>query len=135
MSKISIPINVQAMIADLPAGLDRAILRVLSYHVGRDQAISRQALVKELAAVGFDYRKDDRQLRLAISQLRKHSCPICSAGGIGGGYYLAENWNELNEYLKTEVHARAMDLLETEKAMRSGGVELFGAPKNQLSMF
>ena len=33
------------LLASMPMGLERAILRVLSMHVGRDQAVGREGLV------------------------------------------------------------------------------------------
>ena len=135
MTGFNVPVSVQHMIDELPPGLERAILRVLSFHIGRAKAISRQDLIGELLNHGFDYRKEDRPVRLAINQMRKQGHPICSTGGIGGGYFLAVDWAELNEYLQAEIHARAMDLLEQEKAMRDGGSRLWGSQSQQISMF
>jgi hypothetical protein len=92
-------------------------------------------LIYALKQSGFDYPKDDRPVRLAINQLRKDGHPICSTGGIGGGYYTAASWDELEEYLGAEVHSRALDLLEQEKAMRDGGQRLWGAPSQQFNLF
>ena len=41
----NVGVNMAKMVDELPAGLDRAVLRVLSFHVGREMAISRGNLV------------------------------------------------------------------------------------------
>lgn len=120
---LNFPIDVRSMIAELPAGLDRIILSVLSAHVGRDNIISRRRLIVNLAhdlvVLGVRPSRQDRTVRLAINQLRKRGYPICSTGGIKGGYFLAATRQELEDYLAVEIHARAMDLLEQERLMRS----------------
>lgn len=117
------------MISDLPPGLDRAVLRVLSFHTGQALAISRGDLVGEVARLGF--RVHERAIRLTINQLRKRGHLICSTGGSGGGYFLAANWDELQDYLDREVHSRAMDLLEQEKALRMAGEQRWGVYASQ----
>jgi hypothetical protein len=121
-------------IADMPAGLDRAIMRVLSYHVGREKAIGRESLLVALLDVGF--RVQDRVARAAINDLRKRGQVICSAGGEGGGYWLAKSWEELNEYHQRELHPRAMDLLEQERSQRQAAEVLWGrfSPEHQVRM-
>lgn len=124
--------DLQKMIDELPPGLDRAVLRILGFHLGREAAISRADLLMELGNHGF--RVPDRAARAAINQLRKLGNPICSAGGEGGGYYLARGWNELVEFIDREMHSRAMDLLEQEKALRKEGERRWGA-QEQMSLF
>ena len=127
--------DIQKMIDNLPAGLDRAILRVLSFHTGREHAISRDSLRLELDMIGF--RLHERAMRAAINQLRKAGQPICSTGGDGGGYYLASDWSELTEFLDREVRPRAMDLLEQEKALKAAAERRWGryAPERQPALF
>jgi len=109
---------------DMPAGLDRAILRLLMFHVGRDNAIGRETMLVQLANVGF--RVQDRIARAAINELRKTGQPICSAGGEGGGYWMAQNWEELTEYIERELHSRAMDMLEQEQALKKAAEQRWG---------
>lgn len=127
--------DLEALINDLPAGLDRAMLRVLSFHRGRNSAIGRPQLVSELARMGFQVH--ERQARACINQLRKSGSPICSTGGTDGGYYLASDWNELNDYIKREIEARAFDLLEQAKALRAQAEQTWGkySPEQQARMF
>ena len=46
---LNFPFDVQQMIAELPADLNRAILDTLSNHIGRENVISRKLLVDCLA--------------------------------------------------------------------------------------
>jgi hypothetical protein len=126
--------RVDEIIDELPAGLDRAILRILSFREGRDQAISRAELVQELLAVGYDYRRDDRPVRACINLLRKAGHMICSAGGRSGGYWMAADWSELSEYLEQEVRARRIDLAEQDRALTDAGRERWGEPSPQLQL-
>lgn len=112
------------MIDRLPAGLERAMLRVLSFHQGRERAIGRGALVTELRRLGFAV--SEREARLQINLLRKAGQPICSTGGPDGGYWLAAGWDELQAYIEQELHSRAMDLLEQEKALRAEAEKRWG---------
>lgn len=114
----------QGMIDRLPPGLERAMLRVLSFHQGRGNAIGRGELVNALRRHGFAV--SEREMRLQVNLLRKQGQPICSTGGAEGGYWLAANWDELVEYLDREVHSRAMDLLEQEKALRAEAERRWG---------
>ena len=128
-------VDMGAMIAELPVGLDRAVLRVLSMHKGRENAISRGQLVLDVGSMGFHMH--ERAIRACINLLRKDGHPICSTGGEDGGYWWAVNWDELNDYLQREVDARATDLLEQSRALRATGERLWGrySSAKQVSMF
>jgi DNA-binding transcriptional regulator PaaX len=125
----------EKLIDEMPPGLDRAILSVLSFHQGRKEAISRGKLVGDLARMGFDV--NERAMRACINELRKAGQLICSSGGDGGGYYLPVNHEELNEFIEHELRPRAMDLLEQEKALRSEAEKRWGrySPEKQISLF
>ena len=114
----------EKLIATMPFGLDRILLRILSFHNGREHAIGRGEVVQALKSHGFDV--DERQAREAIHDLRRKGNLICSAPGKGGGYYLAESHKDVREFFKRELHPKAMDLLETEKAMREAAKQKFG---------
>jgi len=113
-----------ARFEDIPAGLDRTLLHILEFHKGREQAIGRGALVGQCHQMGF--RVHERVMRQVINELRKKGTPICSTGGEDGGYWLASGWEELTEFLEREVHPRAMDLLETEKALKQAAEQRWG---------
>lgn len=123
--------DLNELIDQLPAGLDRAVLRILSYHKGKSKAISRADLVTNLARMGFEV--NERAARAMINQLRKQGYTICSTGGEGGGYFLADSWDELMDFIDRELHGRAMDLLEQEKSLKASGERMWGrySPEKQ----
>lgn len=116
-------------ISQMPVGLDRAILRVLSFHKGVNNSIPRKKLIISLLNHGFDLRRDDRPMRACINRLRKQGEPICSSGGDNGGYYRAANRAELDDYIQREVQSKINDYAEQIKAMRNAF-----PPDNQLRM-
>ena len=126
-------VSVKNLVDELPPGAERALLRVLSFHTGREQAIGRRELVEALRGHGF--KLHERAVRALINELRKEGQPICSTGGEDGGYWLAAGWGELNEYLEREVRARAMDLLEQERALRQAGERQWGSESKQGRLF
>jgi len=132
----NIQIDVDAMLAGLPHELDRIVVSALRSHIGRQNAISRRELLEKLRpaviALGMRPARLDRNVRLAINRARKAGHLICATGGMNGGYFLAADQDELDAYLQVEVHSRAMDLLEQEKAMRTGAARLW---PDQASMF
>ncbi len=105
--------------------LERAVLVILAYHVGRDAAISGQCMLFELQGQGFDL-SETRYFREVINSLRKQGMPIGSTGGIKGGYWLCKDWSELGPMLQVQFHDFAMDLLEQEKAMKDGAARMWG---------
>ncbi len=123
----------EELIKEMPAGLERGILRILSFHQGKANAISRGRIVAELALMGFP--ADERVMRACINQLRKDGQLICSMGGEGGGYYLPENHEELEDYIERELRPRANDLHEQEKALRAAAEKRWGrySPEKQIS--
>ena len=90
-------------------------------HVGQENAISRKKLLRRLSAMADPLT--DRQLRLAINQMRNDGVLICSRGGIGGGYWMAANLEELMEFINKELKSRAFDMLRTAKRMEASGVQ------------
>lgn len=117
-------VNLEKYLKELPPGLERAVLRVLQPRVGRANVISRAELVANVHYLGFS--ASDRQVRAVINGLRKQGHLICSTGGVNGGYWLAANRKEVQEYLNNEVRPRAMDLLETESALKKGADDRWG---------
>jgi len=112
----------EKIIASIPAGLDRIILMVLKQ--GRQSATGRGSLITHLDKIG--YRLNERQLRQAIHDLRRDGHLICSAPGEDGGYYLAASHEEFLEFCNRELHPKAMDLLETERAMKASARRVWG---------
>lgn len=116
--------SLEKLIESMPFGLDRALLRILSFHTGRDKAIGRGEMVNTLKANGFDVH--ERQARQVIHDLRRDGHLICSAPGEDGGYYMATSHHEVDDFIKREIHPKAMDLLETEKSIREAAKRKFG---------
>jgi hypothetical protein len=110
------------------------VLFLIGFHHGRDQALSRDEFLHQIHSHGFDV--DERELRIAIHDLKKDGHLIVSSGGSKGGYWLATGWNEVDEYLEREVRARALDLLEQERIfLRAAAIEFGPKPvPNQLAL-
>jgi predicted DNA-binding transcriptional regulator YafY len=117
-------INYQEEIKEMPVGLDRALLRILSFHPGREKAVGGSDL-RSLAAVS-GFRVQERTLREALKQLRRQGHLICSAPGENGGYYLAANMAEFQEFARMEFEGKIADMSETLNVMRKAAVQQFG---------
>jgi len=104
-----------------------AVTRVLAGHVGRERVISRAGLV---AAVRRDLgvRVSERKVRAAVNGLRKRGVLVCSAGGRGGGYWLAKDRADAMDFLAREVRPRIRDLAEVERAMMRAVARRWGQP-------
>lgn len=105
--------------------LEKAVLLILSFHVGRKNVISGSRLLFELQSKGFKIN-ETRYFREAINNLRKQGFPIGSTGGKNGGYWLCSGWDELQPMLKVQFYDFAMDLLAQESAMRKGAARMWG---------
>lgn len=122
------------VIDELPPGLEREVLRVLQGCVGREQVISRGNLLRCVRSYPGLERVHERAVRAVINKLRKDEHPICSTGGEEGGYWMAESWEELGEYLDREVRSRLGDLAEQERALVKAGEALWGARSRQMGL-
>jgi len=123
------------LISNMPHGIERAMLRVLSYHMGKENAISKPDLMLELKRLGF--RTSERQARACIVELRKHGHLIASSSG-EGGYFLCSSMEEYNEFAQVEYKSKIVDMSQTLAAMDEGARDLFrGLPKEakQASLF
>ena len=112
------------ILAEMPTGLDRATLRVLSFHQGKHNAIGRESLVDALRSVGFDVK--ERLVRRCVHDLRRAGHLICSAPGESGGYFLSATLEDFQEFIEREIHSKALDLLETEKTLKAAAKLQFG---------
>ena len=119
-------VNVKQMAAGLQ-GLEKDVLLVLQYSIGRDNAMPRRDLIAYLRRNPIYSDVDERAVRLAIHELRQSGTAlICSTGGIGGGYWLARDWDEVEEFIAREVEPRALGLLATKKSMLAAAGRQFG---------
>lgn len=126
--------TIRQLIDKIPPSAERYLLRILQERVGRDKALSRSGLLALVQRMPGCSKLSDRQMRQVINGLRIAGQLICAAAGDEGGYYLAATWEELDEYLQREVHSRAMDLLEQEKALRQAGERQWGAYSRQFKL-
>lgn len=110
-----------ADIENMPPGLDRAILRVLTpYTVMR--TISRGDLIFNCGRLGF--RASERQVREVIKQLRRRKHLICSTAQ-EGGYYMAATRQEYDEFMRIYA-ALIFSMMETKTAMDEAARQQFG---------
>lgn len=114
--------DINQYIRRLSPGLERSILRILAYRVGRENSISRDDLVNQVQGL----ISNEREVRLMINILRKKGFPICSTGGKSGGYWLARSPQELADYLNNEPKARVKDLMEQITAQEDTSKILWG---------
>lgn len=114
----------EQIIINTPQGLDRAIMRVLSFHEGVGQAIGRKDLVEEISGMGFTVH--ERQVRETIKYLRRQGWMICALAGKDGGYYLASSRAEYEDFRQREFIAKIADMAETVKAMDGAARARFG---------
>lgn len=128
----NVGVDLKKMISDLEPGVERAVLQIISFHVGRDKAIAREDFLSKIGQLGFSL--GEREMRVTINQLRKSGFPICATGGKGGGYWLAGDWAELKTFCDIELHSRAIDMLETEKQLLEAGSRYWGAMAGQLAL-
>ncbi len=113
----------ESLIAEMPFGAERIVLRVLSFRVGLANAIQKADLIAECARAGVIF-KAERQVRKTIVDLRKRGIPICSSSG-ESGYYLAANLAEYQEFAGREYLSKIADMRETVKAMNDSVRSMF----------
>lgn len=111
-------------VPNIPEGLDAAVLCVFEQHIGKKRVISRTGLVWKLAGMGL--RAEERSVRECIKQLRRVGHLICSMPGSGGGYYMAENKAEFDEFIQAEFDAKIHDMSLTRNAMSAAARVHFG---------
>lgn len=118
----------EQIIKNMPPGLERAVLRVLSFHVGRERAIKLPELTRQVARItGMDYGESlKRQVRGCVAGMRKEGHLICAAHTSDGGYFLAANLAEVTEFLEGDLNARIRDMSETVRSMRRAAHERWG---------
>lgn len=112
------------ILASAPCGLHRRVLFELGAHVGFEQRVPRQALVRRL--FGRVNSTTDRQARDAIADLQEAGCPILSDSG-EGGYWLAATSREADPYL-SEIESRIARLSAKRRGIVSGLARFFGPP-------
>lgn len=110
------------LLLTMPDGIEKIVLRLLSFHVGLYQAIQKKDLIDACARSGNDLH--ERQLRLVIVRLRKAGVPVCASSG-ESGYYLASSLEEYMEFRGREYVKKIMDMRDTVNAMDTQIRQLF----------
>jgi hypothetical protein len=113
-----------ALLSSLPTGLEKAILKVLRYHEGETDGIFKNDLIVELANIGYSSVVDERQLRIAIYNLRKQGVLIGSSSE--HGYFMIRNLKEFDDFAANEYQKKINDMTDTLNLLRSKAIERFG---------
>lgn len=112
----------EALITNMPAGIDRGIMSVLRFHVGKERAIQKGEIIEDMKRMG--YYCHERQFRERIHELRRQGWLIASLSA--DGYYLVANKIEYSEFRESEFTARIDDLSITRSAMDTAAKQQFG---------
>lgn len=116
------------LLAELPPGLEREVLTILAKCVGRDKALVKGGILYHVRKKHTLIKTTERQIRLVVNKLRKSGVMICSTGGIDGGYWIAKDRQELEEFLDHEIRTRINDLREQELALLEAAAKEWGKP-------
>jgi len=115
-------------VREIPSDTRDMVRRVLLYHVGQANAISREDLAHEVASRlnlnGSEPEYFDRTVRQAIADLRdddRMGCLICSSSG-ASGYWIAADDEELETSL-SEDERRGRTILARSSHRRKTGLE------------
>lgn len=108
------------------------VMGILSLNAhGINNKISRFELLLHTKDIlyrrGYAYRVSDRYIRRAIEHLRTthpQGALICSTMTKGGGYYLAQNMDELQEYLGSEERRAISVFRKVRKQAKTAQIEL-----------
>jgi hypothetical protein len=114
---------------NMPADLPARVLALIVERKGKRNFISRVELVNRIfnlnlpPQANLDNLREDRQIRLAIAQLRG-KYPIMSSSG-NGGYFYAESREEIEKFCR-ELESRAVQLHENVRHLRNVALAEFG---------
>ena len=108
-----------------------AVVRITSRFTST-APVGRGDLVTQARLRGFDV--DERTVREAVEIARNVGQLICSRSGSNGGYYMARDLDEYEEFKRREYMAKVVTMLETVRAMDRGAQREFGTVQ-QISLF
>lgn len=91
------------------------VLRALQDHVGKENGITAEDLVRKICGFKLEPSSHMRRLRKCISELRLDGAVVC--GHPSTGYYLAATAEELNDTCKF-LYSRAMASLNQVSRMK-----------------
>jgi hypothetical protein len=114
----------QELIDELPVGLTRFVGRIISYRLGKKNAITKDELLQQVQAHGYRNTKNlRRKIRVAVHELRNSGLLICSTSS-GAGYWIAANYSEAAECFG-EMLGRGTDILKTARKMEDAANKQF----------
>ena len=105
------------------------ILKIVSKRTV-DNPITLTQLTAELAFWACDL--SERQVRQAISEMRKDGILILSVSKTGGGYWLARSLDEYLQFRHIKFNAQILDMLATLRAMDSAAEKQFNGLQMKL---
>ncbi len=119
--------TLQSIIDDMPVGLHKSLGRIILYHKGQANGISREDLLAELQKIPYLAGIEDRQMRLEIETFRKQGVRICHHENrktdpytkkvtVTFWYFLAEDEMEYREF-RARYMAHAKSIWQTTQAM------------------
>jgi hypothetical protein len=106
--------------------LKPVVYEIIRNHIGQTNAIKAGDIADRLG------QSNDRLVREAVRQLRKDGKLILSSCKPPYGYYIAANPNEWVEFRDTNLKPRALDILQTSRAMGQAARIRFG---QQMALF
>lgn len=120
----------RALVASMPPGLHRAILRVMEAHFGEDNAITKPDLIKALNSLGFGkdrkYADFERQVRDAIADIDADETNdiMIYGSSSSGGYFNVTSMDEYERASAPEL-SREARIRERNQAMRMKAQRVF----------
>lgn len=100
--------------------LKPAVHEIIQHHIGQENAIKAGDIAKRLGL------SNDRLVREAVRQLRKDGRLILSTCKPPYGYYIAADIGEWFEFRDSNLKPRALDILQTSRAMGQAAMIRFG---------
>ena len=98
-----------------PYGLDTALIKLMQYYRGEDNALKKPAILYELSVKGWNV--DERIFRKTVEQInndQEHDFIICSGPK---GYYMPATPAEVSEYNQRENLSRIRSLSRKSRAI------------------
>ncbi len=115
--------------AAAPEDIDDRVFTALAPHVGKNNAISRRALIEAVfgrkitSGESIANSTQDRNIRDAIARLQERHAILSSSGC--GGYYLPANWEEVTRFA-SEIVSRARKLERKARRLEQLAAADFG---------
>jgi hypothetical protein len=118
------------IIENMPASLQRAVLRIIDFHSGKANFIPKPDFANQIKELGFctdkRYTTIERQIRDTSTDINlDETKEVLIIGSTGeGGYFAAETWEEFLEYYNVERH-RADEITNKLEIMKRKAIRMF----------